>query len=154
MTFAAKFFGPLAAGSVLLYAGFSKIIDRSFAHESFELFLPSSAALVAAIAFSILETALGLMVLLGIAPRFSRIFAACLLATILGGSIAIGNIAHDVPCGCFGAAADHGWSPSPEARVLLLIALILFLSHSAASSSANRPITTDNLTLSSEGAQT
>ena len=116
--------------AVLLFSGFSKIIDPENFLKTLNTtlnFLGESIIIFIATALPVIEIAIGLMLLLKIKTKETLFVVVILFAAFLLFSI-YGTIAgFDVDCGCFGSSVGSEFGVEMIVRnlILLIISLIL-----------------------------
>jgi uncharacterized membrane protein YphA (DoxX/SURF4 family) len=103
-----------ALGSVFLWAGLAKAVDRQGSILSVDAYdvLPDSLARVVGTALPWLEIALGVFLILGLFVRFSGAAVAVLTLVFIAGLSQAKARGLPIDCGCFGATAAGngvGW---------------------------------------------
>ena len=126
--------GRLLLGGVLLYAGLAKIGDPDASIRAVKAYrlLPGQAAEVVGAALPMVEVAVGLLVLVGLATRVAAGSSAVLLSCFVAGMVSAWARGLRIDCGCFGGGGQLGATESPDygthvARSAALLAIALFL---------------------------
>jgi uncharacterized membrane protein YphA (DoxX/SURF4 family) len=126
--------GRLLLGGVLLYAGLTKIGDPAASIRAVKAYqiLSGQAAEVVGAALPMIEIALGLLLLAGLATRVAAGASAVLLGCFVTGVISAWARGLRIDCGCFGGGGQLGATESPDyglhiARNVALLAIAGFL---------------------------
>jgi uncharacterized membrane protein YphA (DoxX/SURF4 family) len=103
-----------ALGSVFLWAGLAKAVDRQGSILSVDAYdvLPDSLARIVGTALPWLEIALGVFLILGLFVRFSGAAVAVMTLVFIAGMSQAKARGLPIDCGCFGAGATSngvGW---------------------------------------------
>ncbi|HEY8472580.1 MAG TPA: MauE/DoxX family redox-associated membrane protein [Natronosporangium sp.] len=126
----------LLLAGVWLYAGATKVSDLAAATRAVKAYqlLPNPVAEVVGAALPMVELALGLLLLLGLATRFAAAASAVLMAGFVAGIAAAWSRGLRIDCGCFGGGGQLGAGESPNYWLdlardgLLLVAAVVLVS--------------------------
>lgn len=101
---------------VWLYAGGSKVGDLAASGRAVNAYdlLPYDAAMAVGAALPIVEMALGVLVLLGLATRLSAGVSAALLVAFIAGIASAWSRGLNIDCGCFGGGGELAAGQSPN----------------------------------------
>ena len=126
--------GRLLLGGVLLYAGLAKIGDQAASIRAVKAYriLSNQVAEVVGAALPMIEIALGLLLLAGLATRVAAGASAILLSCFVAGVVSAWARGLRIDCGCFGGGGQLGATESPDyglhlARSVALLAIAVFL---------------------------
>ncbi|WFE27067.1 MauE/DoxX family redox-associated membrane protein [Solwaraspora sp. WMMD791] len=124
----------LGLAAVWLYAGGSKVTDLAGSGRSVNAYqiFPYDLAMVIGAALPLVELALGVLLLIGLATRLCAVLSAVLLVIFVAGIASAWSRGLRIDCGCFGVGGElaAGQDPSygPEIlRDLAFLALAGFL---------------------------
>jgi len=124
----------LVLAGVWFAAGAAKVTDLAASGRAVNAYqlMPYSAAQVVGAALPLVEIALAVLLLLGLATRLAAVASAALLAAFIAGISSAWARGLSIDCGCFGGGGQLGAGQSPSygpeiARDIAFLALAAFL---------------------------
>jgi uncharacterized membrane protein YphA (DoxX/SURF4 family) len=137
--------GRLALGSVWIAAGALKLPDPAGSVRAVRAYqlLPEPVVPAVGYGLPVLEVAIGVLLVIGVAVRFAAVVSAVLLALFVAGVASAWARGLTIDCGCFGGggtvAADQTRYGSEIARDVALLAVAIALARWPASRLAVSP---------------